>query len=63
MAEFPQEGSGEKCGMIDRFTVIVEVVHTLHVGQQSLKSMLQSKPDKFKKEIMSSIDETKINTI
>lgn len=57
MAESPQESSGENPGVIDKLTVIAKAVQNLQAGQQSLKSTLESKLDKFRNEFMSSIDE------
>lgn len=57
MAESPQESSGENPGVIDKLTVIAKAVQNLQAGQQSLKSTLESKLDKFRNEFISSIDE------
>lgn len=43
--------------MLDRLTIIAEAIWRLQKGQTKLKSTLDSKLDKIRKELISSIDE------
>lgn len=43
--------------MLDRLTIIAEAICCLQKGQTKLKSTLDSKLDKIRKELISSIDE------
>lgn len=43
--------------MLDRLTIIAEALWCLQKGQTKLKSTLDSKLDKIRKELISSIDE------
>lgn len=43
--------------MLDRLTIIAEAIWCLQKGQTKLKSTLDSKLDKIRKELISSIDE------
>lgn len=43
--------------MLDRLTIVAEAICCLQKGQTKLKSTLDSKLDKIRKELISSIDE------
>lgn len=50
VAESLQEDSGENSGVIDKLTFIAKAVQNIQVGQQSLKSTMESKLDNFRNE-------------